>query len=237
MRKPILLALFLICIAVIVPAQEDGEWYIGKPIKDIVFKGLDKISAEQLEPITKPFIGKDFSQELFWDLQSKLYALDYFVQIIPNAKRADPEGNAVIIEFTVTERPLVDELVFNGNRRIRTGEILDVIVLKEGDMITQSRLRLDQEAIRGLYLERGFPDVEVNVETEEEDGKNRVIFTIEEGYQTSIRDIDFSGNTFASESTLRGVLESKTQNIFNPGTFQEKNIEQDIENLERYIGI
>ncbi len=235
MRKYLFIFILFIMFLPFLAAQEDSaEWYVGKPIEDIVFNGLNKVSPKELSAITKPFIGKTFTEELFFDLQGKLYALDYFVQIIPNALKADGEGSAVIIEFTVKERPLVDELEIRGNQRIRRGDILDAVVLKKGDMITQSRLRLDEEAVRELYLKEGFPEVSVKAEIITEDDAHTVVFTISEGYQTTIREINFSGNSFASDSTLRGVLESKTQNIFNSGLYQEKNIEIDKENIRRY---
>ena len=109
-------------------------------------------------------------------------------------------------------------------------------MLTEGDFVTGAKIRADEEAIRGVYLERGYPDVEVSGETVPVDDANLVDleFSIDEGNQVTIREIRFSGNTFASDSTLRGTMQSKEQSLFNRGRFQESQLEQDRNRIERY---
>ncbi len=213
------------------------EWYQGKPIRDIVFKGLSAVSMNELAGIVEPYKGKNFSDDLFWDLQSKLYALDYFEIITPNALPGDPARNTVIIEFTVEERPVVGEIQFRGNRKVRTGDLLDVVLIKTGDMVNTSKLKVDEQAVLGLYLERGFPDAKVtgSIEPDPKNPKKRiVVFAITEGSQTTIRSIRFSGNKTYSESTLKKVMESKEQSLFNSGVYQEKKFQQDVQAVERY---
>ena len=66
-------------------ATDDEEWYLGKPIDDIRFTGLVNVSINDLEGIIAPFIGESFTTPLFWDLQSKLFALDFFEEFTPEA--------------------------------------------------------------------------------------------------------------------------------------------------------
>jgi len=61
-----------------------------------------------------------------------------------------------------------------------------------------------------------------------------VVFEVSEGQQVTIREILFSGNTFASESTLRGRMDSKAQNIFNSGVYQSRELEEDRISIEQY---
>lgn len=226
--------LFLASISV--GAQE--AWYENKPIADITFEGLEFIDEAELRPIVDPYIGELFTNETFLEVQRKLYALDYFRTIIPEAVDPDGTETEVEIRFNVEERPIVDEIRITGNRRIRTDEILDEIVIKVGDLISRSRLELDRQAVVALYRDRGFPEVEVTAETETDEGEERdtntVVFSITEGAQTTIRRILFSGNSFASAATLRNVIESKEQNIFNPGTFRQANLAQDRILIQRW---
>jgi len=215
----------------------EENWYMGKPIRDIVFKGLSAVSMNELSGIIEPYKGKQFTDELFWELQSSLYALDYFESITPNALPGDPARNSVIIEFTVEERPVVGEIQFRGNRKVRTGDLLDVVLIKTGDLVNTAKLKVDEEAVRSLYLDRGFPDVQIesSIETDPKNPKKQIIvFSIQEGSQTSIRAIRFSGNKTFSESTLKKVMESKEQSLFNSGVFNEKKFSQDLQAIERY---
>ena len=226
----------LIAIPIGTAVAQEGEWYLGKPIVDIEFTGLENIDSSELEPIVEPYIGQDFTDDLFLELQSKLYALDYFETFIPNALPGDENFESIIINFEVEERAIIDEINLQGNRNIRRNDILDVVLLKEGDMVNRTKVRLDSDAVRELYLERGYPNVTVEGEIEELADRNAAVvtFTIDEGNQTRIRDIRFSGNSFASEGTLRRVMETKEQSLFSKGVFQESEFEEDLSRIENY---
>jgi len=219
-------------------AQEsDPNWYNGKEIKDIRFEGLKTVLKSELNGVVRPFIGQDFSDAVFRDLQSRLYALEYFDGlIVPNAIPGDKQRESVIILFKVTEKPLVDGIRFTGNDEVRRTELMEVIVTKIDDMYRKSRIQLDEEAIVNLYKQKGFAkaSVESRVEKDEERNEITLFFEISEGIQTTIKEITFEGNTFASESTLKKVMESKAKSFFNPGPYQETQLNRDLRNIESY---
>ena len=212
------------------PQSAPQEWYVGKPIKDFTFTGLITIKAEDLRAIVAPYIGQSFSVDpLLWEIEGKLYALDYFETIVPNALPADDAKSAVIIQFDVKERPVIVAVEINGNSGIRTSDITDKILLKKGDLANQTKLQADLEAVRSLYLEKGYTEADVKASFVPGDKDNTVkaVFTISEGLATTIKEIRFSGNHFASESTLRGLMKTKPPSLFEPGIFQESKLEDD----------
>ena len=238
--------LVFILLILIFPAisLQAAEWYTDKKIEDVRFKGLKNITESELEGITSEYIGQSFTDDTFWDLQGKLYALDYFDDLMPNAlpgkenlSKYDPE-NTVIIEFNVVERAVVKKIKIEGNKNIRRNQLLDVVLLKPGDLINNTKLKLDEDSIKSLYIEKGFPDISVTAEQGEknEDYESEVTFTIEEGEQTKIREIRFSGNSFASDSTLRKQLETKKQSLFSKGVYLESKIEEDSQNIVKFYG-
>ena len=130
MRK-FLLVPFLFC-TLLLWGQDD--WYMGKPISDFAFVGLDTVAETELRPLVDSYKGTAFSLEVFWEIQDKLYALDYFQTIEASAKPADDTRSAVVVEFTVKEKPTIAEVTLEGNRRLRRNEILERVLLKAGDM-------------------------------------------------------------------------------------------------------
>lgn len=227
----------LLAILAVVPlcAQDASAWYEDKPIADIRFEGLQNVSRTDLEGVIEPYIGTTYQNARFWDLQSKLFALDYFESFEVEAVPADDERSKVILVFHVVERPVVDRIELIGNRQIRRADILDTIVLTRGDMVNSSKVRADVEAIRTLYLERGYPEVSVDGRFEKTDESSaRVIFEITEGTQTRVSEIRFSGNSFASASTLRRLIKTKEQSIFAGGIYKESNIAEDRIAIEQY---
>lgn len=235
MLKKTIILLLLILPAVFSAAQA-ADWYVGKEIVDIRFEGLQSVSPTELEGITDQFIGKAFSETLYWDLQSKLFALNYFEQFVPEALPGDPDNTTVVIKFMVTERPLVSEIVITGNKNLRTLDILNVVLTKPDDLVNRAKIRLDAEAIKNLYIDEGYPDATVNgtFEENEEENTATVVFNIEEGMQTRVKAIGFSGNSFASGSTLKRKISTKEQSIFSSGIFQESKLQEDIRSILDY---
>jgi outer membrane protein insertion porin family len=232
----LVLACLLILCALPLAAQD--EWYMGKPIVDIIFNGLDTVSENELFPLVRPYIGDDFDLEIFWEIQESLYALDYFESIEANAEPGDDARESVIISFTVQEKPTVEGIVLEGNRRLRKGEILENVLITAGDMVTDIQAELDAQAIIDLYLEKGYVDASVEAVLEPGAQENTVVvkFVIREGTLTTIEAILFSGNTFASEGTLRRKMKTKPDTLFSSGVFEELKFEEDQQRILDYYG-
>jgi outer membrane protein insertion porin family len=216
-------------------AQQSDEWYQGKPIRRIVFEGLSNVQISELEGITAPYINRIFSDEVYWDLLGRLYALEYFDSLTPGAVMADPMGNEVIIRFTVVERPTVSRINFTGNNGVRRNELLETITLKVDDVVTQVKLRMDEQAIVNKYLEKGYPDAKVRSELSPgSNNTNVVIFHIDEGEKIAIESFYFEGNSVFSARTLQRQLSLKPKGIIVDGAFQESKLIADTQTLAQY---
>jgi len=204
-----------------VPIHEQEGWYLGRPIRDITFEGLGNVRPADLEGVVNPFRGRAFDYALFWELQGALWALEFFDMIEPSAVPVDPEGTAVILRFVVTERPVINRIVFVGNSAIRRNALLDTITTSARDVVNHTRIRLDELAIVARYLERGFPDVQVRSEIHAVGNDTVLTFHITEGEMVSIQEIRFEGNSSFSDRTLRGRISLRARTRFQRGAFHE----------------
>ena len=221
-------------------AQE--AWYQGKKISEIKFNGLYMISQDELETITGSYIGRSFTDDIFMEVQNRLFALDYFEDITSSAypgrediSKYDPE-NTVVIQFNMIEYPSLSSVRISGNSNIRKNTILEEIMLKPGDIVTGVKLRMEEEKIRELYIAKGFRDVQVWGEIGKRNENNTVpiTFRIDEGKQMKIKEIIFVGNNNLSKTALQRNLETKKQGLFSKGLYQESAIEEDIEKIESF---
>jgi outer membrane protein insertion porin family len=135
--KTTFLMLVLLCTASVGFAQEadTGEWYQGKPIKEIVFTGLRHVKASELEGLMEYYIGRIFDDSVFWEIQGTLYALEYFDLISPSAVPANNSYSEVILRFAVTERPIVSRISFVGNSGVKRSELTETITIKINDVL------------------------------------------------------------------------------------------------------
>jgi outer membrane protein insertion porin family len=217
-------------------AQEELE---GLVIDDLVFTGADHTESAVLENLAAEFEGKSFSTELFSQIQNQLDSLPSVSYYYASASRLpeDPQG-AVILEFTITERPLVNEVIFTGNSVFDDNELLDEITTSEGSFFQNAAVTSDRQALAAFYLDKGYTSsqVESSVERDRDNNTATVTFTIFEGKQSKIDSIEFIGNESYSTNSLKRVLTSKEQSLFNKGDFSEANIQQDMQAIREYYG-
>lgn len=235
MRKirVLFLSLFILFFSLSIYAE---IWYVKKPIKEIRFEGLHHVSLSDLSNFKNQFTGKPYSDSLFKDMQSKLFALDYFTKFRAEAEPGDKDKKSVIIVFSVEEKPIIDEIKIKGNKNVPKSDILDAIILKKDDIFSKTKMRADNTAIHDLYLGKGYPDVTVKSDTVENRDKGLVtiIFTINEGNQTRVKSILFSGNNFATDATLKGLLATKEEKFLQSGVFKSNKLEEDKKAIVTY---
>lgn len=235
MRRVIALALLVISSTAAF-GQADAEWYLGKPIKDIRFAGLLAVPTEDLSPIIRDYKGKVFTDELWAELLARVYELDYFDEIVPEAVPADAASSMVIIRFAVKEKPSVSSITIAGNSGVRTAEIQEVLTTAADTIFVESQMRLDEIAIRRLYQGKGFPDVKVKSESRSGKSGVEVVFSIEEGVQNLVDKIAFEGVSAVSPSTLKAEITLKEKGIFQSGHFSESGLEESRRAIEKYYG-
>jgi outer membrane protein insertion porin family len=236
MKKFVLPALlFFAAITVCFAQRGDDEWYQGRIIRDIVFSGLRNVKAQELEGLMEPYKGRQFDDSLFWEIQGRLYALEYFDLITPGIERADYTGNEIIIRFTVTERPIVGRINFIGNSGIRRTELLETITIKNNDVINKAKIAVDELAIVNKYLEKGYPDIKVSSDTQSASNSTIILnFYITEGERIFISELRFEGHSVFSTRTLRSQLSLKVKTLISDGAFQEARLIADRAAITQY---
>ncbi|MBQ9538677.1 MAG: outer membrane protein assembly factor BamA [Treponema sp.] len=225
---------FFVAGFTLLSAQESDDWYYGKPIRDIKFKGLHNISESDLRGVTEPFIGEEFSDELFADLMNRLFAMDFFEDIEPSAVPVDKNNQAVRIIVEVVEKPIVQKVRFLGSFKIKNDTLKEQVSTKDKGVFDESKLESDVTAIRNLYYSKGYSEIEVSASTEKGSDGIIVTFNIKEGSQVVVKDIFFTGNRMVSARTLRGKLTSKKATLLDRNGFSEASIEQDKKAIMQY---
>ncbi|HPO02252.1 MAG: outer membrane protein assembly factor BamA [Spirochaetales bacterium] len=232
--KLVALLLLVFCLGA-VNAQTSDDWYQDKPIRAVTFNGLKHIARSELDGVFSSYLGKPFTDELYWEILQKMYALEYFETIDPIAVPGDPDKKTVNLQFTVSELPVISRIEFKGNRKLRQGELLEKIALKEGDIYNELKARMDERSVRDYYLEKGYAGVKIVSEAVPSEDSSLVFrFTITEGKQTVISAVNFEGNRVMAAKNLRGVMTLKEAKLLTPGTFREMDLEADKLAIRRY---
>lgn len=214
--------------------EDDPDWFWDKEIAAVTFENLVKVKRAEVNGITSNYVGRNFTEEIYSEIIDRLYALDVFDEISPYARPDTRDPNKINIVFSVVEKPVVSSIVFVGNRKVRNGELRETVKIKTDDIFVESRVLLEERAIRDMYLEKGYTGVRVSSNVEMTEKGAEITFVIDEGANTVIASIVFQGNTIVSARTLKSKISLKEVGLFRKGNFQRTALEADRQTIVAY---
>ncbi len=230
-----LASVLLIFFLAVVPLLGES-WWDNKPIQEIQFEGLIHVTPSDAHSLVANYIGKDFTPELFTKIQTSLKKQKNFSYFSAKIEPIDETKESSRIIFQVTELPLIEKIIVQGNSYFSDRDIRGTMSQQVGDILNRGTLRTDKSAIANKYVDKGFAfiDLDISVDTDNERKLSTVTVSVQEGTRWKIKDILFEGNTKASDSTLRRQLVSDERSIFSRGDFLEQNLELDMQAIEIY---
>lgn len=220
-RRILWIALLILLATVNIFASDAEPWYMGRPIASFVNTGLLNVRESEILDIQYEYLRKPFSDQLFNELQSKLYALEYFYYFLADAERTGEGGNELSIVMHFEELPYVNEVLIEGNSGLKTKDILGASLVQAGSFFDEYTLTLSRDLIEQLYREKGYINAQIERTYTEDEATNTVsiLFEIEEGSQSRIGEIAFEGVHSVPPASLAKQLESKSVSLFNPGYY------------------
>jgi len=110
----------------------------------------------------------------------------------------------------VRENPVVNRIVLEGNKRLKSDKIMPEIKLAAREIFTRSKVRADVGRIIELYRRQGRYAATVDPQMVLLD-QNRVdvVFEIHEGDKSKVKRINIIGNDHFSDSELKGQMATK----------------------------
>lgn len=183
----------------------------AQTITNYQFSGLNRVTADSLYAVL-PAQGTALSEESVAQAVRALYATEQFSDV-----QATVSGQTVM--FNVTERPIIAQVNFEGNRLIpkeALEEGLKQAGLAEGQVLKQSTVHNIATELENQYIMQGYYNSDVEVEQTVLDG-NRVKLDIRfiEGKPARVVDINIIGNQHFSDSDIKDALLLKESN-WNP---------------------
>ena len=117
--------------------------------------------------------------------------------------------------ITVAENPVINRIVLEGNKRIKSDKITPEIKLAPRQIFTRSKVRADVARIIELYKRQGRFAASVEPKIVQLD-QNRVdlVYEISEGAKSKIRQINIIGNQHFSDKELRSEMATKQARWF-----------------------
>ncbi len=239
MKSPFLLCLLasifaLLCIQNATYAQNQQ---IVREI-EIQYAGPSAISRERILANMRTAVGKEYSNQAVEDDIRNLYASGN-VQNVRIFGEPLPDGGVKVI-VVVLAKAVVTEVQIVGATQVKTRKIRKEISIKPDTVLEGAALEQDRQKILEMYSRRGFTETEVtyDVQSNEELGTAVVIFSVDEGLKTAIRDIRFEGNTAFKDKVLRKQMQTKESNLLSfltrAGRLNDEKLTADLVTLREF---
>ncbi len=172
-------------------------------IADIRIEGIQRIEPETVRSYLLLQPGDAWDPERIDRSLKALFATGLFADV-----KLTREGSFLVVR--VVENPIINRIALEGNSKIADKDLNSEIQLRPRVVYTRTRVQNDVRRILELYRRHGrfAATVEPKVIQLSE---NRVdlVFEINEGPSTGVRSINFVGNRWFSDGTLRGTIETK----------------------------
>ena len=194
-----------------------------KVIKSLRVDGSQRIESDTALSYTKLRIGQAFNNESLDQAIKDLLNSDLYADVTINGAQT---GEIVI---KVRENPIINRVILEGNKRLKSDKIEKEIKLAPRQIFTRSAVRADITRIIELYRRQGRFAASISPKMVALD-QNRVdiVFEISEGPKSKVRQINIIGNEVYSDSKLRGEMATKQARL---STFLSSNTSYDQDRL------
>lgn len=149
------------------------------------------------------------------------------------------DGDAIYLEFDVTELSQISDVTIQGLRKNKAEEIKKETEFKKGARLTENLLTTTKNYIKKKYVDKGFLNTKVTIDTKRDTvGNNteKALIVVDKGNKVKIKNLRFHGNEKYSDSKLKGYLKKTKQRAFYRFWKASKLVEEDYEkDLERLV--
>ncbi|MGF0537999.1 outer membrane protein assembly factor BamA [Agrobacterium sp. ES01] len=178
-------------------------------IRSIDVRGAQRVGADAVRSNITIKPGQSFSNSDIDESVKRLYATGFFSDV-----RMSVSGSTLVV--TVSENELVNQVVFNGNRKIKDEKLQAIVQTRALGPYNQGLINADIERIREAYSAIGRSDIEVTTQVVPvAEGRVNLAFVVNEGDRTKITQINFVGNNAYSDSRLASIISTKRSNMLS----------------------
>ncbi len=175
----------------------------------IVVQGNRRIEADTVRSYFSTGPGEPLSAARVDEGIKAMYATGLFRDV-----RVSRQGGRLVV--TVVENDVINRVVFEGNRRLKTEQLMNEIESRPRGTFSRSTVQSDVQRLYDVYRRTGRYDVEIVPKTiQQPNGRMDLVFEVNEGKKASVRSINFVGNNNFGRQRLLDVMTTGETGLFS----------------------
>ncbi|WP_155006570.1 outer membrane protein assembly factor BamA [Sphingomonas hengshuiensis] len=179
-----------------------------RTVRSLRVEGSQRIEPETVLSYTRLRTGEPYTNETVDQAIKDLLASDLLADV---AIEGVETGDLVI---RIRENPVINRVVFEGNKRLKNDKILKEVKLAPRQIFTRTAVRADVARIVELYRRQGrFAATVAPKMVSLDQNRVDVIFEIQEGSKSKVRQINIIGNEVFPDGKLRGEMATKVSSL------------------------
>lgn len=179
-------------------------------IRSLAVRGAQRLEPETVRSYSGLRVGQAYDNEVLDRAIKTLYDTELLAEVVIRG------GDTGDIVLDVRENPVINRIILEGNKRIKSEKITPEIKLAPRQIFTRTKVRSDVDRIIELYRRQGryAASVEPKVVTLDQNRVD-VVFEISEGAKSKVRAINIIGNEAFSDGRLRSEMATKESSLFS----------------------
>lgn len=153
-----------------------------------------------------------------------------------HSRYKDVSGSPFMVKLTfmITERPVIQSIVFKGNYNISSAILAEKVSLKKGDPLDMVKLGEGREKILKHYYKKGYLDATVkdSVATDTTTLKSQIVFNVHEGFKSKIFWVSLKGVKAFKKSKIKGLMKNERGKPFS-----KKALPEDVSEIEAFYKV
>ncbi|HRQ87831.1 MAG TPA: outer membrane protein assembly factor BamA [Bacteroidia bacterium] len=204
---------------------------------DVQYVGTQTVAPERLLSHMSTRVGDKLTMAQVDEDVKSLYASGDVENVRILAEKVSGGVQLIVVAQT---RAVYGGVDFVGNTLIETSKLANKVDLKVNKPIDEAVLRTAREEIQTMYRKKGFSEATVTyaIGAPTAEGYSRVVFTIDEGTQGVLRNVEFVGNSAFSASALKEKMSQKEKGIktifSKSGSTDPETLAQDVRSIEDF---
>jgi outer membrane protein insertion porin family len=209
-----------------------ANYAVAQTASSIVVEGNRRVESDTIRSYFRLGPGEKLDALKVDEGVKALFATGLFADVRPSFQ----VGRLVDM---VVENSVISRVQFEGNKRVKDEQLKGEVQSKPRGALSRPLVQADVQRIVEIYRRNGRYDVRVEPKIIDR-SNNRVdlVFEINEGGKTTVKDIDFVGNRAYSAWRLKDVIKTGSTNILsflkNNDLYDPDRIESDRELLRRW---
>ena len=182
--------------------------------------------------------GMNYNPALLDQSIRALYSTGYFEFVEARVDKA--QDQTIDLVFELVSKYTIERIRFLGNDKYTDSRLASKAEIETGSSLDEYLVSVGADNIAAYYIEKGFPDVEVDyrIERDEQTGYAVVNYDVDEGGKVRIDEIFFEGNESFSDKKLLKQLETNKHGwlswLTGSGRFDEKKFKEDLTILRKF---